>query len=400
MVRADDPADLRRRPEGQAAWRLHHGLRHPGVECAAPADARPEPRGDDYDLVVADIQNLSEPVGARRDRRLHLLSRPLGRRDLREGTRPPTLRRQVVGRTVRRTRGPRPRRPDGQRLRRPQGLGRRPPRGGIGLPRPLGPRTVRVAGRTATRSSSATHSTSPSPRRRTSTFIKSYVADHDWVVDDVRFDQKWADDETFDLRPDACRRTSSLTTSSTRSSYPPKESRSDADDHAAGRRSGAAGIGCTCDAAGDDRTAEVAGLPASRSSSPSPPGPPWPPWVDDHDPAATARCLRAASSRSRVSGEAFTNFASTHRQDRGRLRHRHGRVGLVIGFLMGRSTIHVLLLLATAVRPRQHPRSDLRGLRPADLRRRSRRSDRRVSRSGRAAVHRDQRRRGRAVGRR
>ena len=32
-------------------------------------------------------------------------------------------------------------------------------------------------------------------------FIKSYVDGHDWVVDDVRFDQKWADDEAsiFDL---------------------------------------------------------------------------------------------------------------------------------------------------------------------------------------------------------
>ncbi|WP_242456243.1 ABC transporter substrate-binding protein [Mycolicibacterium sp. P1-18] len=32
-------------------------------------------------------------------------------------------------------------------------------------------------------------------------FMKDYVAQHDWVVDDVRFDQKWADDESsiFDL---------------------------------------------------------------------------------------------------------------------------------------------------------------------------------------------------------
>ena len=26
-------------------------------------------------------------------------------------------------------------------------------------------------------------------------FIKSYIDGHDWVVDDVRFDRKWADDE-------------------------------------------------------------------------------------------------------------------------------------------------------------------------------------------------------------
>ena len=32
-------------------------------------------------------------------------------------------------------------------------------------------------------------------------FMKDYVTQHDWVVDDVRFDQKWADDESsvFDL---------------------------------------------------------------------------------------------------------------------------------------------------------------------------------------------------------
>jgi ABC-type nitrate/sulfonate/bicarbonate transport system substrate-binding protein len=32
-------------------------------------------------------------------------------------------------------------------------------------------------------------------------FMKQYVADHDWVVDEVRFDQEWADDESsiFDL---------------------------------------------------------------------------------------------------------------------------------------------------------------------------------------------------------
>ncbi|MCF6389940.1 ABC transporter substrate-binding protein [Mycobacterium sp. MBM] len=32
-------------------------------------------------------------------------------------------------------------------------------------------------------------------------FMKNYVAEHDWVVDEVRFDQKWADDESsiFDL---------------------------------------------------------------------------------------------------------------------------------------------------------------------------------------------------------
>ena len=32
-------------------------------------------------------------------------------------------------------------------------------------------------------------------------FMKQYVAEHDWVVDEVRFDQKWADDESsiFDL---------------------------------------------------------------------------------------------------------------------------------------------------------------------------------------------------------
>lgn len=32
-------------------------------------------------------------------------------------------------------------------------------------------------------------------------FMKSYVAEHDWVVDEVRFDQQWADDESsiFDL---------------------------------------------------------------------------------------------------------------------------------------------------------------------------------------------------------
>jgi ABC-type nitrate/sulfonate/bicarbonate transport system substrate-binding protein len=32
-------------------------------------------------------------------------------------------------------------------------------------------------------------------------FMKEYVAEHDWVVDEVRFDQKWADDESsiFDL---------------------------------------------------------------------------------------------------------------------------------------------------------------------------------------------------------
>lgn len=32
-------------------------------------------------------------------------------------------------------------------------------------------------------------------------FMKQYVAEHDWVVDDVRFDQQWADDESsiFDL---------------------------------------------------------------------------------------------------------------------------------------------------------------------------------------------------------
>lgn len=32
-------------------------------------------------------------------------------------------------------------------------------------------------------------------------FMKDYVAEHDWVVDEVRFDQKWADDESsiFDL---------------------------------------------------------------------------------------------------------------------------------------------------------------------------------------------------------
>jgi ABC-type nitrate/sulfonate/bicarbonate transport system substrate-binding protein len=32
-------------------------------------------------------------------------------------------------------------------------------------------------------------------------FIKSYIDDHDWVVDSVRFDRKWADDEAsiFDL---------------------------------------------------------------------------------------------------------------------------------------------------------------------------------------------------------
>jgi len=32
-------------------------------------------------------------------------------------------------------------------------------------------------------------------------FMKAYVAEHDWVVDDVRFDQKWAEDESsiFDL---------------------------------------------------------------------------------------------------------------------------------------------------------------------------------------------------------
>jgi hypothetical protein len=31
--------------------------------------------------------------------------------------------------------------------------------------------------------------------------MKDYVAEHDWVVDEVRFDQKWADDESsiFDL---------------------------------------------------------------------------------------------------------------------------------------------------------------------------------------------------------
>ena len=80
--------------------------------------------GDDFDLVVADIQNLSGLL-ARGEIDACICYPDLSVNETAQRQRPPALRRQVVGRSVRRTQRTRPRRSDGQRLRGPQGLGRR-----------------------------------------------------------------------------------------------------------------------------------------------------------------------------------------------------------------------------------------------------------------------------------